>query len=153
MLELSTVLSLQRTHCGLSGGSKKRLFETVASLVSESDSGLASSEVYGSLLAREKLGSTALGSGIAIPHCRISGCSQAQGFLFTLSEAIDFDAPDGKPVDVLFVLLVPEEAHQEHLNILAGLAKLLSIDAYCQSLRDASSAQDLFDAATGFSLE
>ena len=98
---------------------------------------------FSSLLAREKLGSTALGDGIAIPHCRISGCSEAMGTLLTLEEPIDFDAPDGNPVDILFVLLVPAEAHQEHLTILGGLAQLLSNSDYCQGLRDASSNQEL----------
>lgn len=153
MLELKSILTPERTHCGLSGVSKKRLFETVAGLLGEGDSGLTTAEIYSSLLAREKLGSTALGGGIAIPHCRISSCREATGSLLTLSEPIDFDAPDGQPVDLLFVLLVPGEAHQEHLNILAGLAKLLSTEAFCEALRGAGSDRELFDAATGFTLE
>ena len=149
-LELNSVLSPTRTQCCVSGISKKRLFELAAGFVADDQPSLTATEVHHKLLAREKLGSTALGKGIAIPHCRISNCQRALGTLITLSEPVDFDAPDGQPVDIIFMLLVPEEAHQEHLNILAGLARLLSDDAFCDGLREARSADDLFHAAVDF---
>jgi PTS system nitrogen regulatory IIA component len=152
MFDLSTVLTPGRTLCKAPCVSKKRLFESAAELIGEVHQELASSEVFASLLAREKLGSTALGEGIAIPHCRVSHCTAALGTLITLEEPIDFDAPDGKPVDILFVLLVPEEAHQEHLTILAGLAELLSNKEFCQGLREASDSQELHRFAVGFRL-
>ena len=80
---------------------------------------LSSEIIYRALLAREKLGSTAIGEGIAIPHCRINECAEAAGCLVTLQEPIDFGPADGRDVDVIFVLLVPEEATQAHLNLLA----------------------------------
>lgn len=146
------MLTPGRTLCRAPGISKKRLFESAANLISENHDELVASEVFSSLLAREKLGSTALGDGIAIPHCRISQCTSAVGTLITLEEAIDFDAPDRKPVDILFVLLVPEEAHQEHLTILGGLAELLSDKRFCQGLRDASNSQELHRFAVEFRL-
>ncbi|MCZ6831467.1 MAG: PTS IIA-like nitrogen regulatory protein PtsN [Gammaproteobacteria bacterium] len=152
MLDLKTVLTPERTLCRALGASKKRLFESAANLISENHSELTASDVFGSLLAREKLGSTALGDGIAIPHCRISQCIAAVGTLITLEEPIDFDAPDSKPVDILFVLLVPEEAQQEHLTILGGLAELLSNKEFCQGLRDASDSQELHRFAVEFRL-
>jgi PTS system nitrogen regulatory IIA component len=152
MLDLSTVLTPGRTLCRAPASSKKRLFESAAMLIGENHKELAGNEVFASLLAREKLGSTALGDGIAIPHCRIGNCTTALGTLITLEQPIDFDAPDGNPVDILFVLLVPEEAHQEHLTILAGLAELLSNKEFCQGLRDASDSQELHRFAVEFRL-
>ncbi len=146
------MLTPGRTLCRAPASSKKRLFENVANLISENHPELAASDVFGSLLAREKLGSTALGDGIAIPHCRISQCAVALGTLITLEEALDFDAPDGKPVDILFILLVPEEAQQEHLTVLAGLAELLSNQDFCQGLRGATDSHELHRFAVEFSL-
>ena len=110
---------------------------------------LSQEEVFSQLIAREKLGSTGLGNGIAIPHCRVGNCTQPIGTLVTLAEPIDFDAPDDAPVDLLFVLLVPEEAHQQHLDILAGIARLFSQEAFCARLRAAGDSAELFAIATG----
>ena len=101
--------------------SKKRLFEFAATALRDAFE-LDTETVYKALLSREKLGSTALGGGIAIPHCRIPECTDAAGCLITLGHGIDFNAPDGLPVDVAFVLLVPTQATEQHLNILAQLA-------------------------------
>jgi PTS system nitrogen regulatory IIA component len=100
------------------------------------------------LIAREKLGSTGLGEGIAIPHCRIENCSQPTGILLTLAEPIDFDSPDNQPVDLVFALLVPAEAHQQHLDTLAGLARLFSQPDFCDSLRNAQDRAELFSLAS-----
>jgi len=152
MFQLDQILTPERTWCSAPGGSKKRLFETAASFICEDQTLLESSEVYNKLLARERLGTTGLGDGIAIPHCRISNCNEALGSLITLEQAIDFDAPDQRPVDLLFLLLVPEEAQQEHLNILAGLAQLCSNMDFCAGLRAAQSNDELYRAAVGFQL-
>ncbi len=152
MFQLNTILSLERTLCKAPDLSKKRLFENVSELICSDQNGLESGEVYSKLLARERLGSTALGDGIAIPHSRISDCNEAIGILVTLKEGIEFDAPDSAPVDILFLLLVPEEAQQEHLNILAGLAQLLSNHEFCEGLRSADSAAELYRAAVEFKL-
>ncbi len=143
MLDLNSLVTPARTLCRCPATSKKRLFEQAAELISSNHPDLAASDVFAALLARERLGSTALGQGIAIPHCRIANCSTAVGTRITLAEAIDFDAPDRENVDILFVLLVPEEATQDHLNILAGLAELLSKPEYCQGLRAAESNAEL----------
>ena len=105
--------------------SKKRVFERAAEAMGAALD-LSSEKIYRALLAREKLGSTAIGEGIAIPHCRISECAEAAGCLLTLQEPIDFGSTDGRDVDVIFVLLVPEEATQAHLNLLAALARSFS---------------------------
>ena len=105
--------------------SKKRVFERAAEAMGAALN-LSSEKIYRALLAREKLGSTAIGEGIAIPHCRINECAEAAGCLVTLQEPIDFGSTDGCGVDVIFVLLVPEEATQAHLNLLATLARSFS---------------------------
>ena len=105
--------------------SKKRVFERAAEAMG-AGLNLSSETIYRALLAREKLGSTAIGEGIAIPHCRINECAEPAGCLVTLQEPIDFGSQDGRDVDVIFVLLVPEEATQAHLNLLAALARSFS---------------------------
>ena len=105
--------------------SKKRVFERAAEAMGAALD-LSSETIYRALLAREKLGSTAIGEGIAIPHCRINERAEAAGCLVTLEEPIDFGSTDGRDVDVIFVLLVPEEATQAHLNLLAALARSFS---------------------------
>lgn len=152
MFQLEALLTTDLTLCRAPGVSKKRLFETLAEFIAAQRPQLDDGEIYNALLAREKLGSTALGSGIAIPHCRLSHCDDAVVALATLDAGIDFDAPDQQPVDVIFVLLVPEEAQQEHLNILAGLAGLLNEESFRAALRAADSDSALHSAATTFQL-
>lgn len=105
--------------------SKKRVFERAAEAMGAALN-LSSETIYRALLAREKLGSTAIGEGIAIPHCRINECSEAAGCVVTLQEPIDYGSADGQDVDIIFVLLVPEEATEAHLKLLAALARSFS---------------------------
>ena len=121
--------------------SKKRLFEQAAASIS-AEFDLDQESVYRSLLAREKLGSTAIGHGVAIPHSRMSGCSEPLGCLILLSEGIDFGAPDGADVEIAFILLVPEAATQDHLDLLASLANAFSNADIRDRLKKADSAGD-----------
>ena len=147
MQPLSEILSPGRTVCRTPGISKKRLFETIARIISEDQLSLAYAEVLDHLIAREKLGSTGLGQGIAIPHCRVDNCTQPLGTLITLQDPINFDAPDDQPVDLLFVLLVPQEGHQQHLDILANIARLFSQPDFCEQLRATTDQATLYDIA------
>lgn len=104
---------------------KQALFEAVARLW-EQRHGMVVATVVDSLNAREKLGSTGLGHGVAIPHARIKGCTEAVGAFVRLKEPIEFAAPDGKPVSYCFVLLAPERPTEQHLQILAAVAERLS---------------------------
>ncbi len=106
-------------------GSKKRMFEQIG-LVFENHQGIARSLVFDSLFARERLGSTGLGQGVAIPHGRIKGLKEPVGAFVRLRNAVAFDAPDGRPVSLVFVLLVPEQATELHLRILSELAQMFS---------------------------
>lgn len=105
--------------------SKKRMFEQ-AGLLFENNQGVGRSVVFDSLFARERLGSTGLGQGVAIPHGRIKGLKEAVGAFVRLGSPVPFDAPDGKPVTLVFFLLVPEQATEQHLQILSELAQLFS---------------------------
>lgn len=121
---------------GLQVASKKRLFEQAAMAFKTND-GCNPTEVSDSLLEREKLGSTALGYGIAIPHGRIKHLKDATCAFFRLESAIEFDAPDGQPVDLAFILLAPAAATDLHLQILGELAAMFSDEAFRARLRAA----------------
>lgn len=126
----------------LSVHSKKRVFESAAEAFCDV-SGLSREAVYRGLLDREKLGSTALGDGVAIPHCRIDECNAPLGCLITLSNPIDFSSSDGQGVDIVLVLLVPSQAAKEHLDLLAGAATLLSNEQTRRAIREAAEPVDL----------
>jgi PTS system nitrogen regulatory IIA component len=113
--------------------SKKRLFEQVGQMFEDSH-GLERDKVFDSLFARERLGSTGLGEAVAIPHGRIKGLRDAHAAVIRVATPIPFDAPDGQPVRLLVFLLVPENANEEHLEILSELAELLSDDNIRQAL-------------------
>lgn len=125
MNRISQLLPAENVVLGLDASSKKRAFEQ-AGLLFENNQGIARVKVFDSLFARERLGSTGLGEGIAIPHGRIKGLKEAVAALIRLSEPVPFDAPDGKPVTLLLFLLVPEQATQQHLEILSEVAEMLS---------------------------
>jgi nitrogen PTS system EIIA component len=146
-IEVADILKPARTRHGVNITSKKKLLELLASVVSEEVPGSSADEVFDRLLGRERLGSTGIGSGIAIPHCRLRQCEQAVGVLLQLQEAIDFDSIDHKPVDLVFALLVPEEATGDHLQILATLARNFSDSDYCEQLRQATGDEQLFQRA------
>jgi nitrogen PTS system EIIA component len=125
MNHLSRILPAGNVVLDLLATSKKRAFEQ-AGLLFENNNGLARSTVFDSLFARERLGSTGLGQGVAVPHGRVKNLDQAVAAFIRLAQPVAFDSPDGQPVTLLLVLLVPEAATQQHLDILAELAHLMS---------------------------
>ena len=127
--------------------SKKRVFEQVG-LLFENNNSVARSVVFDSLFAREKLGSTGLGQGIAIPHGRIKGLKEAQGAFLRLAQPVPFEAPDGNPVSLVFVLLVPEKATEKHLQILSELAQMFSDKALREAMMQAADAAALHGLIT-----
>lgn len=148
MNPLNTILSADRVVLDLEATSKKRVFEQAGQLF-ESQLGIARAQIFDSLFAREKLGSTGIGQGIAIPHGRIKGLKQAAGAFFRLGTPVPFDSPDGRPVNLLFVLLVPEQATEEHLQILSELAQRFAERSFRDSLNsvgDAAAVLQLFTA-------
>lgn len=130
---ISRLLPVSNVLLDLHASSKKRVFEQ-AGLLFENHQGIARAAVFDSLFARERLGSTGLGQGVAIPHGRIKGLKEAVAAFVRLAEPVPFDAPDGRPVRLLIFLLVPEQATQQHLDILSELAQMLSDRQFRESL-------------------
>ena len=144
MIRLETILTLGRSVVNAPGGSKKKALEQIANLISDQVPELEMQDVYEALIAREKLGSTGFGNGIAIPHCRLKGCETPVSALLHLDAPTDFDAIDGAPVDLLFVLLVPEAATDAHLELLRQIASMLDRDEVRKKLRSASTNEALY---------
>jgi PTS system nitrogen regulatory IIA component len=147
MNQLASLLSVNRILLDVGAESKKQLFEQVGQLLN-AESSVASKVVLESLLAREKLGSTGLGQGVAIPHGRIKGLKTASGVFVRLRHPIEFDAPDQLPVRLLFILFVPAQATDLHLEILSELAQLFSNKVVRDSLCQSASAKDVLDIIT-----
>lgn len=142
MNRLASILPVAQVLVGVEATSKKRAFEE-AGLLFESQHGLSRALVTDSLFARERLGSTGLGHGVAIPHGRIKGLKAPMAAVFLLQQPIGFDAPDEQPVSLLIFLLVPEAATQKHLEILSEIAELLSDSGLRESLKTSASQQAL----------
>lgn len=118
--------------------SKKRALERLSELLAEATPYLTADEIFTALVAREKLGSTGLGDGVAIPHGRLRGAEECAGAMICLpGDGVDFEAPDGKPVNLLFGLVVPQDSTEAHLNILRALAELFTDDDTLAQLRGA----------------
>lgn len=130
---IAQILPVGNVVTDLDVGSKKRVFEHIGQLLEENLQ-LGRGKIFDSLIAREKLGSTGLGHGVAIPHGRIKGLKEAVGIFVHTKEAIPFDAPDSLPVSLIFALLVPEQATDLHLQILGELAQMFSDRSLRESL-------------------
>ena len=142
MNRLSVILPADQVLVAVEATSKKRAFEE-AGLLFESLHGLNRALVTDSLFARERLGSTGLGHGVAIPHGRIKGLKAPMAAVLRLAQPIGFDAPDEQPVSLLIFLLVPEAATQKHLEILSEIAELLSDASLRERIKGATSAPEL----------
>lgn len=144
MNQIAELLTPSNIVLDLDVPSKARLFEAVGALFATQGK-LDAGAIAASLAAREKLGSTGLGQGIAIPHGRIKGLKEARGAFVRLKQAVPFEAPDGKPVAQVFVLLVPEQATDLHLQLLSELAQMFSEKSFRDSLSGAKDSADLLD--------
>ncbi len=146
MIRIENILTPGRSLVNVPGGSKKRVLEQIAKVLGPDLPDLDSQTIFESFIAREKLGSTGFGNGIAIPHCRMPGCASPLSAVLRLDVPVDFDAIDGAPVDLLFVLLVPEAATDEHLELLRQIASMLDREDVRERLRRASTGQELYQA-------
>lgn len=142
-MQLSDLLEPRSVSVANAAGSKKRVLEEAAALLAAAIAGSEQESIYERLLERERLGSTGVGHGVALPHARIDGLTRAHGAFVQLAAGVDYDAIDGKPVDLVFALVVPQEATEEHLQLLAKLATLFSDDVLCAHLREGTSAKEL----------
>ncbi|VAX11926.1 PTS IIA-like nitrogen-regulatory protein PtsN [hydrothermal vent metagenome] len=143
-MQLSDLLSEDRIVCEVDTHSKKRALEALSQLLAQDQVYVTSGDIFDSLLSRERLGSTGIGYGVAIPHGRVKNTRQASGAFIRLKEGVDFDAIDRQPVDLIFALLVPEESTDEHLAILSELASLFNEQSFRDSLRQARDKDEIY---------
>ena len=141
---LAEVLRLEDVHLDVSASNKDELLEKLAQLLAGRH-GLVEQHVLESLRAREQLGSTALGQGVAIPHARMYECFMATGVFVRTQTPLPFDAPDGKPVSLMLGLVVPRQATQRHLRLLADAATVLSDEHVRSALMSAGDANAVLD--------
>lgn len=135
-MNISELIDSERVLCCPEIASKKRLIEIVSDLLAVNLPQLSAQEIFESLINREKLGSTGLGKGVAIPHGRMHGLEKPVCAFIRLEQAIDYDAADNQPVDLVFALLVPEESTEEHLQVLSMIAELFSDQDLCSGVRN-----------------
>ena len=146
-MPLTDILTPQAILPSVKAGSKKQLLQELAAFAAK-QAGLLESDVYEALLQRERLGSTGIGHGIAIPHGKLPKLNQLFGIFARLEKPLDFEALDGEPVDLIFLLLAPEEAGADHLKALSRVARALRDPAIAQKLRKSHDASALFAMLT-----
>ena len=146
-MELSTILQPECTTCA-TPGSKKKVLELISDLAAIQYPSLSSQEIFESLLAREKMGSTGIGNGIAIPHGRLANISQPVAVLIKCEEPIPFDSIDKQPVDILFALLVPADQCEQHLSTLSAMAEKLNDKLILKQLRKTQDESELYQVIT-----
>ncbi|QLE86954.1 MULTISPECIES: PTS IIA-like nitrogen regulatory protein PtsN [Shewanella] len=146
-MELSTILRPECTTCA-TPGSKKKVLELISDLAAVQYPTLSSQEIFESLLAREKMGSTGIGNGIAIPHGRLSNIEYPVAVLVKCAEPIAFDSIDNQPVDILFALLVPSDQCEQHLSTLSCMAEKLNDKFILKQLRKSHDEAELYQVIT-----
>jgi nitrogen PTS system EIIA component len=146
IMEIASLLSPSTVLCKQESSSKKRILEDISEHLSNAFPYLNANTTFSALVSREKLGSTGIGNGIAIPHCRIADCKEITAMLITLASGIDFDAIDNEKVDVIFVLIVPEDSNENHLKTLAAIAEAFSDEATLDNVRQAQDIPALLQA-------
>ncbi len=141
-MTISALLSPQNIFLDTEITSKKKLLELIANIVADRTQ-LSESAIYNNLLNRERLGSTGLGLGFAVPHARLENLDHTTGFLFRLKDPVNFESPDNQPVDLVFTIIIPEQATEEHLIILSSLASIFSRPEVCEAIRSAASKEEI----------
>ncbi len=136
-MTISELLSPQKIFIDTEVTSKKKLLELIANIVAD-QTRLTESTIYSNLLNRERLGSTGLGQGFAVPHARMPDLEKTQACFFRLKQAVNFESPDNLPVDLVFTIIIPQEATEEHLQILSSLARIFSNADVCEAIRGAA---------------
>ena len=142
-MQLTDLIPVERIGCNIDANSKKRALEKLGDLLSTGETKITNTEVFDSLINRERLGGTGIGHGVAIPHGRVQSCSTTLGAFIKLAQPVDFDAMDNQPVDLLFALIVPEHSTEQHLQILAKIATMFNDKDMRIKLRQAETSEDL----------
>ncbi|WP_417517676.1 PTS IIA-like nitrogen regulatory protein PtsN [Minwuia sp.] len=147
-MEITDILDPKGVVIDLKAGSKKQVLQALARHAATA-TGLHERLIFDTLLERERLGTTGVGDGVAIPHGRIGEIEKISGLFVRLKEPIDFDAVDGQPVDLLFLLLAPAQAGADHLKALSKISRLLRDRSNCEKLRGAQSADAVYALISG----
>ena len=147
MTKISDVLTPEMSLCDLKWSSKKKVFENLAQFISQNLEGDAdrAEALLQSMVARERLGSTGIGQGVAVPHCRVTGITRVYGCIIKLNFSIDYDALDQQPVDLIFALVVPDEYNDDHLETLSCVTRVLQSSSSQKKLRACRNNQQLFN--------
>ena len=148
-MKLNAILGADRVASGISVTSKKKALEELSRLLAKGTESLSATDIFNGLTAREKLGSTGLGHGVAIPHGRMAGIANSVGAFVRLKHPVDYDAHDGQPVDLVFGLVVPVAATEEHLKHLAAIAEKFSEEEFCKKVRAAKDDKALHALLVG----
>jgi len=146
---ISDLLSPERIRIDVQSSSKKRLLELISEELARNSDAFSKREIFESLCARERLGSTGLGKGVAIPHGRVKGSKHVEASFIRLKKPLPFDAVDSQPVDLLFCLAVPEDCGEDHLKLLAQVAELFSNPDLLRQLREATTSGHLMQLLSG----
>ena len=148
-MNISDILSPDCVFPDMDCHSKKDALDTLAKTIAGSDNSISQTEIFDCLIARERLGSTGLGNGIAIPHGRLKNGKKTLAAFIQLESAVDYDAVDKAPVDLLFALIVPEDSTEEHLQTLAKLAEMFSDTTTLHKLRQSNTPSEMYSILTG----
>ncbi len=144
MISLDKVLSAELTFMEEFGASKKKVLQTLAERLSKALSDISDLEIFDQLISRERLGSTGIGAGVAVPHCRLDNLKEPIAALVKLPDPIDFESIDKQPVDLLFALVVPTDATDEHLQLLASVVERVNNPDTLNKIRQSSDTQALY---------
>ena len=147
-MQLSEIINVNRIRNDVDVKSKKRALEELSNLLVQDQNQLDASDIFDSLISRERLGATGVGYGIAIPHGRIKNCNKIIGAFIQLNNAVDFNSIDNQPVDIFFALIVPEESTDEHLQVLALLASMFNDENFRQKLHQSKSSEETYQLLT-----
>ncbi|MES1928325.1 PTS IIA-like nitrogen-regulatory protein PtsN [Salinisphaera dokdonensis CL-ES53] len=142
-MNIADIVAPERVRLADDVQSKKRALEQLAEILTQGTPYLTASEIFNGLISREKLGSTGIGDGVAIPHARMKGTDDCIGAFMRLPQPVNFESNDEQPVDLVFGLLVPEKSTEEHLNLLRKLAEIFSENQALAELRDAPDNETL----------
>ncbi|MDH3265719.1 MAG: PTS sugar transporter subunit IIA [Gammaproteobacteria bacterium] len=143
---LEEIIKSDSVLCNAHARSKKHCLEILSELLVRSHPDIASEDIFAGLIERERLGCTSLDKGVAFPHCRVEGLQSSAGALIKLSEAVEFDSPDGEAVDLVFGLMVPAELHETDHADICSIAELLGDRELRENLRKAASSSELYKA-------
>ncbi|MES1926084.1 PTS sugar transporter subunit IIA [Salinisphaera sp. T31B1] len=137
-MNIADIVAPERVRLAEDVQSKKRALEQLAEILTQGTPYLTAGEIFNGLIAREKLGSTGIGDGVAIPHARMKGADECIGAFMRLPQPVDFESNDEQPVDLVFGLIVPDKSTEAHLNMLRKLAETFSEGQALAELRDAT---------------